>query len=77
MLVEADAVCARQHQASATTPRACELEPDQPPEGTAVRRLYESCSYDPGGPRPVENWIAWWTWSSSCAGRIWYSTTAS
>ena len=46
LLGEADAVCAG-------SPRRChgasrlEMEPDQPPEGTAVRRLYEPCSYYP------------------------------
>ncbi len=46
LLGEADAVCAgstsRCHDAT-----RLEMEPDQPPEGTAVRRLYEPCSYYP------------------------------
>ncbi|MCY3735017.1 MAG: phytanoyl-CoA dioxygenase family protein [Gemmatimonadaceae bacterium] len=46
LLGEADAVCAgstnRCHDAA-----RLEMEPDQPPEGTAVRRLYEPCSYYP------------------------------
>lgn len=46
LLAEADDVCAGNSRAEHNTERM-EMEPEQPPEGTAVRRLYEPCSYYP------------------------------
>ena len=46
LLGEADAVCAGVTRRCHDDTRL-EMEPDQPPEGTAVRRLYEPCSYYP------------------------------
>ena len=46
LLGEADAVCAGSTRWCHDATRL-EMEPDQPPEGTAVRRLYEPCSYYP------------------------------
>ena len=46
LLGEADAVCAGSTRRCHDDTRL-EMEPDQPPEGTAVRRLYEPCSYYP------------------------------
>ena len=46
LLGEADAVCAGSTKGCHDATRL-EMEPDQPPEGTAVRRLYEPCSYYP------------------------------
>jgi len=46
LLAEADEVCAGNSRAQHNAERM-EMEPEQLPEGTAVRRLYEPCSYYP------------------------------
>jgi hypothetical protein len=46
LLREADDVCGGQTRVSHDAQRM-EMEPEQPPDGTAVRRLYEPCSYYP------------------------------
>ncbi|MDA0335451.1 MAG: phytanoyl-CoA dioxygenase family protein [bacterium] len=46
LLAEADEVIAGNTRAK-HNPERMEMEPEQPPEGTAVRRLYEPCSYYP------------------------------
>ena len=46
LLTELDRICAGNTLAAHDTEKM-EMEPSQPPDGTAVRRIYEPCSYYP------------------------------